>query len=60
VKTAKIRNQSVSKWVRSQLQNNFKDEYPAGFFTLFGSAPDETMVRPEQISATYTIRREAI
>ncbi len=41
-------------------QDTLKDEYPKGFFDLFGSAKDDTMVRPPQIDSSADIKREDI
>lgn len=53
-------NTSISKWVGEIIKKSLKDEYPKGFFDLFGSAKDDTMVRPPQIDSSADIKREEI
>ncbi len=51
---------SISKWVGEIIKRYLTDTYPEGFFDLFGSAKDDTMVRPPQIDFTHDINREEI
>ncbi len=59
-KNAEEDNISISKWVREIIKKYLKNEYPEGFFDLFGSAKDDTMVRPRQIDFSADVKREKI
>jgi hypothetical protein len=59
-RSAEAKNMSMSKWVGETIQKYLVDEYPAGFFNLFGSAKDDTMIRPKQIDFAADIKREEI
>ncbi len=43
-KAAKKEHVSISKWVGLNIQRSLEKEYPKGYFNLFGSIKDETMV----------------
>jgi hypothetical protein len=47
-KRAKQDNTSVSKWVGERIKKSIGDEYPNGFFELFGSLKNIDFDRPEQ------------
>jgi hypothetical protein len=39
---------SVSKWVGERIKKSMRDEYPPGFFDLFGSLKNVEFERPPQ------------
>ena len=41
-KIAKKEKISISKWVRDKIEKSFSNEYPPGYFDLFGSIKDES------------------
>jgi hypothetical protein len=45
---AKQENTSVSKWVGESIKKSISDEYPKGFFELFGSLKHIPFERPAQ------------
>ncbi|MDR3336292.1 MAG: hypothetical protein LBT16_03710 [Treponema sp.] len=47
-KRAKQENISVSKWVGERIKKSIHDEYPEGFFELFGSLKNTPFERPVQ------------
>ncbi|MDR3244616.1 MAG: toxin-antitoxin system, antitoxin component [Elusimicrobiota bacterium] len=59
-KNAKQSKISESKWARNNITTNHYDDYPDGFFELFGSAKDDSFKRPNQIDFKYDYKREKI
>ncbi|GBR75168.1 antitoxin [Candidatus Termititenax aidoneus] len=51
---------SLSKWVGANLQRIVDETYPPGFFDLFGSVKDSSMLEPPEIPAHYDIPRAQI
>jgi hypothetical protein len=47
-KRAKQDNTSVSKWVGNSIKKSMTDEYPEGFFELFGALKEIPFERPPQ------------
>ena len=39
---------SVSKWVRSQIHKSLQQDWPEGYFNLFGSVDDVSFSEPEE------------
>ncbi len=39
---------SVSKWVRKQIQRSLREDWPEGYFQLFGSVDDASFSEPEE------------
>ncbi len=51
---------SISKWVGSNLKALIADDYPEGFFLLFGSTADASLRRPESPGYSDDTRREPL
>jgi hypothetical protein len=48
-KAAKLKNVSVSRWVRESLIRSLENEWPENFFELFGSIRDDSFRSPDKI-----------
>jgi hypothetical protein len=59
-KAAKINKVSVSKWVRNNVIRSLQDEWPEGFFELFGSIQDDSFRSPEELASIATVPREKL
>ncbi|MDR2836564.1 MAG: hypothetical protein LBV69_10315 [Bacteroidales bacterium] len=57
---AKQRKISMSNWVESNIKNILQNDYPDGFFDLFGAIKDDTFLEPKEIDYRYNIQREQI
>jgi hypothetical protein len=55
---AKQDNTSVSDWVGKQIEKSVINEYPSGFFDLFGALKDISLERPPQGSFEEDCSRE--
>jgi hypothetical protein len=44
---AELEDTSASRWVRDRIEQSLEDEWPGGYFDLFGSVGGD-FVRPEQ------------
>ncbi len=53
-------NMSISRWVRENLRNVLSDEYPQGFFDLFGAVDDDSFRRPDQPGFDSDAKRESL
>ena len=54
-RAAKLNNTSISKWVRGKVLQSLKNEWPDGYFDLFGAVADSSLdapAEPEMINAT--------
>jgi hypothetical protein len=47
-KRAKQDNTSISEWVEERIKKSISDEYPKGFFDLFGSLKNIPFERSDQ------------
>ena len=59
-RAAKLSKVSVSKWVRTRLLRSLDDEWPDGYFDLFGSIQDHTFDRPADIWEPSSMSRETL
>jgi hypothetical protein len=59
-KAAKQRQTSVSTWVENNIKTILQNDYPDGFFDLFGAIKDDTFLEPDEIDYKYNISREQI
>ncbi|MDR1114231.1 MAG: toxin-antitoxin system, antitoxin component [Candidatus Margulisbacteria bacterium] len=59
-KSARQDKLSVSKWVGANLQRIVAETYPPGFFDLFGSIKDSSLLEPPEIPVHYDIPRVRI
>ncbi len=59
-KAAKINKVSVSKWVRNNVIRSLQNEWPEGFFELFGSIRDDSFRSPEELTSIATVPREKL
>ncbi len=53
-RAAKLKNTSISKWVRGKVLQSLKNEWPDGYFDLFGAVEDSSLdapAEPERINA---------
>ena len=53
-------NTSISRWVGNKLKNLIQDDYPDGFFDLFGAIDDDSFSRPSEISFGSDAPREDV
>jgi len=51
---------SISKWVGKNLKKVVRDEYPEGYFALFGSINDDTFNSPDSLSFKADSRRKRL
>lgn len=58
-KAAKNQHLSVSKWVGKHIKKAVNEEYPEGFFDLFGSINDDSF-QIDSLSFDNDTRRESI
>ena len=56
-KAAKEENVSVSKWVREILELKLNNEWPASYFSLFGSLGDSDLQEAEEMDFKSDIQR---
>ncbi len=50
---------SISKWVGKNIKKVIKEDYPQGFFDLFGSIADESF-KIDQLSFKHDSKRESL
>ncbi|MDA3901122.1 MAG: hypothetical protein PF637_11465 [Spirochaetes bacterium] len=58
-KAAKVEHLSISKWVGLRIKSAVNDEYPRGYFDLFGSIDDDTF-KIDSLSFDNDIKRESL
>ncbi len=58
-KAAKTEHLSISKWVGKRIKNAVNDEYPKGFFDLYGSIKDDSF-KIDTLSFENDIQRESL
>ncbi|MDR0823345.1 MAG: hypothetical protein LBN20_06180 [Endomicrobium sp.] len=59
-KAAEQRNTSISNWVGNNIRVILNNDYPDGFFDLFGAIKDETFIEHKEIDDKYNLSREQI
>jgi hypothetical protein len=57
---AEQKKTSVSDWVEDAIKKTLGNDYPKGFFELFGAINDDTFVEPIEIDEKYAIQREQL
>lgn len=57
---AKREGQSISKWVKEKISESITKDWPADYFTLFGSIKDETFSRKQQNKLADDITRQTL
>ena len=57
-RAAKLGNVSVSKWVRGRLLRSLEDDWPDGYFDLFGVIQDPSFDRPADLWEPSSMSRE--
>ena len=50
---------SISKWVGNRIKNSINNEYPTGYFNLFGSVNDPSFTI-DQLSFNQDSKRESL
>lgn len=58
-KAADSEKMSISGWVRKQLNNTLRSNYPDSFQNLFGSIKDESFTVPERTPFEADSKRES-
>jgi hypothetical protein len=51
---------SVSQWVKARLRQALSNDWPAGYFELFGSLSDGDLERPPQVPGEHDVARESL
>jgi hypothetical protein len=59
-KVARQNNTSISSWVGNNIKRILKNDYPDGFFELFGAIKDDTFIEPDEIDTRYDSPREQL
>jgi hypothetical protein len=59
-KAAEKEHTSISKWVGKNIKKVIKDDYPLGYFELFGSISDDTFQSPSKNSFNNDFKREQL
>lgn len=59
-KAAKLSNTSISKWVRSKVIQSLENEWPDGYFDLFGSIGDTSFDAPAEPDRINAAPREEL
>lgn len=57
-KSARMENQSISKFVQKKLRESIQTRLPDSYFHLFGSINDNTFQRPDQGDLDQDIRQK--
>ena len=57
---AKIERKSISKWVRTRIENSIEKNWPENYFLLFGSVSDQQLKRPEEIDLQNDTEKEIL
>ena len=58
--TAAKSHTSVSSWIENRIRTGLKQDWPEGYFSLFGSLDEEDLVEPVDIPFNYDSQREDI
>ena len=59
-KAAQHSNTSISRWVRGKVLESLENEWPEGYFTLFGSIEDHSFEVPVDPIEPSTTPRETL
>lgn len=62
-KTAAREHLTVSQWIKECILRGLKpetDQWPEGYFSLFGSLEDEEFEEPPEIPFDYDAKRESL
>lgn len=59
-KASEMSDVSVSKWIRTHLNESLKNQYPEGYFELYGSLAEADFQRPEQVPFEEDTPREPL
>jgi hypothetical protein len=59
-KAAEREHTSISKWVGKNIKKVIKDDYPIGYFELFGSISDDSFQEPSKNSFSNDVKREQL
>jgi hypothetical protein len=59
-KAARRRKTSISNWIGDTIKIVLENDYPEGFFELFGAIKDDTFIEPEEIDPKYNLQREQL
>lgn len=59
-KVASVEHLSISKWVRKKIKNALNNNWPEGYFSLYGSVNDNGFVKPKDLKFKNDIKREKI
>ena len=57
---AKREGQSISKWVKSRISESIEKDWPADYFSLFGSIDDKSFDRPSQGKLNDNANRQSL
>jgi hypothetical protein len=57
-KIADIEHLSISKWVSKKVKNALNNNWPANYFSLYGSIQDNEFIRPKELKFKNDIKRE--
>lgn len=58
--TAKLNGVSISKWVRTTVEESLEKKWPQNFFELFGSIQDDSFKAADQLSFSDDSNRAAL
>ncbi len=59
-RAAEREGKSVSEWVRSRLNRSLEEEWPEGYFEVFGVLEEGDLDRPDQVPFTQDATREEL
>ena len=59
-KAAKLSNTSISKWVKGKVIQSLENEWPDGYFDLFGSIGDASFDAPAELDRINTTPRKEL
>jgi hypothetical protein len=57
---AKRHRMSVSRWIRSKLNDSEDNSWPQGYFSLFGAVKDKTFRRHAQQDFSLDLKRDVL
>lgn len=59
-KVASVEHLSISKWVSKKIKNALNNNWPEGYFSLYGSINDSDFVKPKNLKFKDDIKRMEI
>ena len=59
-RAARLSNTSISKWVKGKVVESLENEWPDGYFELFGSIGDPSFEAPAEPDKTNAVPREEL